>query len=220
MIRTRRLAAPTTGTTMRRLAPICCLLSALPTTVLSQQDMQAMQRWGSAKSIHYVVEGVHEGPASMTATMGGVGDVTDRISMTLEWSLTEGKLVKPAVFRNQPSEVKNLRDREPKCVPPILKGAYEHATVLEVAAGYGTDIHVKYERLYPAVEVAQFCSGRRTIPAQKKIEMMQVVVPSPMLLAMGVPGNNDLSFSADRKSMIVKREGWTWTFTPSTAPPK
>ena len=32
-----------------------------------QMDTQAMQRWGAAKVVYYTVEGIHSGPASVTA---------------------------------------------------------------------------------------------------------------------------------------------------------
>jgi hypothetical protein len=185
-----------------------------------QMDMQAMQRWGSAKVIYYAVEGSHTGAASMTATMGGMADVVDRVSMTFEWSLSEAKLLKMTSLKNYPSEVRNLRDREPTCLPPVLKGSYEHATVLDVVNGLGGAIDLKVERSYPAVGVAQFCTAsRKSIPAEKETDVESLVVPSPMLMAMGMPSSPQLSYSADKKSMIVREGNWTWTFTPSTTPP-
>jgi hypothetical protein len=206
---------------MRRAAfSLACLAAfALPTNA-QQMDMQAMQRWGSAKIVYYAVEGAHSGTASMTATMGGLGDVVDRVSMTFEWSLSEAKLLKVTGFKNYPSEVKNLRDREGKCLPPVLKGTYELATLLEVASGPGGALDLKIERSYPAVDVAQSCTAsRRSIPAEKKVSTLQMAVPSPVLMAMGAPPSGPLSYSPDRKSMIVKDGGWTWTFTPSTTAP-
>jgi hypothetical protein len=183
-------------------------------------DMQAMERWGSAKLVYYAAEGVHSGAASMSATMGGVADVVDRVSMTFEWSLTEAKLLKVTSLKNFPSEVKNLRDREPKCLPPVLKGTYELATVLEVVNGLGGAVDLKIERSYPAVEVAQFCTAsRKLVPAEKKVDVQSMAVPSPIILAMGAPPTEKLSYSADKKSLIVKDGNWTWTFTPSTTPP-
>lgn len=185
-----------------------------------QMDMQAMQRWGSAKVVYYAVEGSHSGAAAMTATMGGMADVVDRVSMTLEWNLSEMKLLKVTSLRNYPSEVKNLRDREPKCLPPVLKGSYEHATFLEAVNGLGGAIDLKVERSYPAVDVAQSCTAsRKFIPAEKKTSVESMAVPSPVMMAMGMPSSPQLSYSADKKSMIVRNGNWTWTFTPSTTPP-
>jgi hypothetical protein len=185
-----------------------------------QMDMQAMQRWSTAKVIYYAVEGVHSGPAAVTATMGGVADVADRVSMTFEWSLTEGKLLKLTSLKNYPSEVKNLRDREAKCLPPVLKGPFELATVHEVVNGLGGALDLKIERSYPAVDVAQFCtSSRKSVSAEKKITVQSMAVPSPVIMAMGAPPTAQLSYSPDRKSMIVKNGEWTWTYTPGVTPP-
>ena len=208
---------------MRRL--ICLLpaaVAALSVTAGAQQmDMQAVQRWSSAKTIFYAVEGIFADQASMTATMGGVGDVRDRVTMSFEWNLSESKLVKLLSLNNYPSEVKNLRDREPTCLAPTLKGTYEHATVLEVTNGLGGALDMKVERSYPAVDVAQSCTAsRKSIPAQKKTEMQQMGVPSPILIAMGAPTSGNVSYTADKKSIIVKDRGWTWTFTPGLAAPK
>lgn len=207
---------------MRRIAFLpLILLAAIALPARAQQmDMQAMQRWSSAKLVYYAVEGVHSGASSMTATMGGVADVVDRVGMTFEWNLAEARLMKVTSLRNYPSEVKNLRDREPKCFAPVLKGPYEEMTVLEVVNGLGGAIDLKTERSYPGVDVAQSCTvSRKSIPADKKTSMKSMAVPSPMLIAMGAPSSDKLSYSADRKSLIVKDGNWTWTFTPSTTPP-
>jgi len=42
-----------------------------------------------------------------------------------------------------------------------------------------------------------------------------MVVPSPVMLGMALPDSDNLRISADRKSMIQKKAGWTWTFTPA-----
>lgn len=206
---------------MRRSVASLLACFALSAPAGAQQvDMQAMERWSNAKVIYYAVEGAHSGAASMTATMGGMADVVDRVSMTFEWSLSELKILKLTSLKNYPSVVKNLRDREPTCLPPVLKGTYEQATVLEVVDGIGGMIDLKIERSYPAVDVAQSCTAsRKSIPAEKKTDVEPMPVPSPLLIAMGAPATAELSYSADKKSMIYRKGNWTWTFTPSTTPP-
>ena len=128
-------------------------------------------------------------------------------------------MLKVTALKNYPSELKNLRDREPKCLPPVLKGPYELATVLEVVNGLGGAIDLKVEGMYAPTEVAQFCTAsRKAVPGEKKTAMQSMAVPSPVILAMGAPATDQLSYSADRKSMIVKDGNWTWTFTPSATP--
>jgi hypothetical protein len=36
------------------------------------------------------------------------------------------------------------------------------------------------------------------------------------MLGMSLPDSDNLRISADKKSMVQKKSGWTWTFTPST----
>lgn len=208
---------------MRR--SVFLLLACLATIVLpagaQQMDMQAMQRWGSAERIYYLVEGVHSGAVSVTPTMGGVADVVDRVSMTFEWSLADSKILKITSLKNFPSEIKNLRDSESKCLPPVLNGPFELATILEVVNGLGGMIDMKIERRYPTVDVAQLCTAsRKSVPAAVTIDVESMAVPSPVLMAMGAPTSEQLSYSADKKSMIVKDGNWTWTFTPSLTPGK
>jgi hypothetical protein len=37
---------------------------------------------------------------------------------------------------------------------------------------------------------------------------------------MPLPDSDDLRVSKDKKSLITKKDGWTWTFTPSIVPAK
>jgi hypothetical protein len=128
-------------------------------------------------------------------------------------------MAKP-VIRNSNAEVGKVRDFEPKCMPPVLKGPIE-MTLLEVADGLGGAIDLKMEIAYPTVEVAQFCTAsRKAVPASKKVEVVSLAVPSPVLMAMGAPSTKELSYTPDGKSMIVKSGRWSWTFTPSTTKPR
>jgi hypothetical protein len=45
------------------------------------------------------------------------------------------------------------------------------------------------------------------------------VIPSPVLFGQMAPGStlNDLTVSPDRKQLIYRNGGWTWTFTPAIA---
>ena len=200
------------------------LLAALSVITLpaaaQKMDTAALQKWGSAKVIYYTVEGVYSGEMPVTPTMGGLADIVDRVSLNLEWILGEAKLAGVSGLKNANAEVSKLRDREPKCLPPVLKGPLE-LTVQEVGPGLGGAIEMKVERSYPTAEVAQFCTAsRKTVPASKKVDMVSMMVPSPTIMAMGMPPTKELSYSPDGKSMIVKQGNWSWTFTPSLAKPK
>jgi hypothetical protein len=47
-----------------------------------------------------------------------------------------------------------------------------------------------------------------------------MVLPSPVMFGMPLPDSDDLRISADKKSFLRKKAGWTWTFTPSIEPRK
>ena len=73
---------------------------------------------------------------------------------------------------------------------------------------------MKIERSYPVVDVAQSCTAsRKSLAAEKKTTMQSMAVPSPIIMAMGAPPTEKLSYSADKKSMIVTDGSWTWTAT-------
>src|SRR5687768_15886524 len=116
------------------------LFTALSASVFpasaQKMDQAAMARWGAAKSIHYTVEGMYSGEMPVTPAMGGLADVVDRASFNLEWNLAEMKLLSVSAIKNGTAEVSKLRDREPKCLPPVLKGPLE-LTVQEVGSGIG-----------------------------------------------------------------------------------
>lgn len=206
---------------MPRLPALLAALLAIALPAAAQKmDMAAMQKWANAKTVHYTVEGVYAGETPVTPGMGGLADVVDKVSLNLEWVITEAKLVSVSAIQNSKAEVGKLRDREPKCMPPVLKGPLE-LTLLEVAPGLGGAIDLKVERSYPAVEVAQFCTAsRKAVAASKKVDMLTIMVPSPTIMAMGLPPTKELSYSADGKSMIVKQGNWSWTFTPSLTKPR
>lgn len=205
--------------------PTVLLMSGLASLALPAAaqdiDMQAMQRWASAKVIYYAVEGVYSGKTAVTRQSGGFADVTDKIGMTFEWNLGEARMVKLTSLRNHPSEVKNLRDGEPKCMAPVLEGPFEFSTATDVANGLGGAIDVTMERSYPDVGVAQFCTAsHKLIRAEKKTDRETIPVPAPTLLAMGMGLPPELAFSADKKSIVYTKGPWRWTFTPSTTAPK
>ena len=184
---------------------------------LHAQDMEAMMKWGSADVIKYHIVGVYSAKTDVVAgTDIGYADVTDRVVIDLSLKLSEMKLVGTPKIVNEKSTVTNLANYEPKCNPPTLKGEYEHATVLSITDGLAGSAEMQVQQSYPAANVIQFCTGAPKAVAAK-IETRPEAAPivSPMILAMGATGNKDLTISADKKSIIVKKGGWTWTLTPT-----
>jgi hypothetical protein len=188
-----------------------------------QIDMEAMMRWSSADVVRYHIVGEYQAKTNVIGGGNAIGyaDVTDRVVIDLRWKLSESGLVGTPVILNEKSTVKNLRDYEPKCLPPKLKGDYEHFELLSVKNGLGGALEMQVKTTYPAAEVVQFCTGKfKPIPAKVKTEPQELVVLSPVMFAMPLPDSDDLRISKDKKSIISKKDGWTWTFTPTLKPKK
>ncbi len=188
-----------------------------------QMDMEVMMRWGSAKIVNYHIVGVYQARTDVIGDTNWIGyaDVTDRVVIDLKWDLPESKLARTPTFQNAKSEVKNLRNWEAKCQPPVLKGEYEHYELLAIKDGMAGALEIQVRTTYPAAEVVQFCSGKRkAVPGHVDTRPEEFGVISPVVFGMPLPDSDDLRISKDKKSLIVKKKGWTWTFTPSIAPGK
>jgi len=188
-----------------------------------QIDMEAMMRWSSADVVRYHIVGVYQAQTNVISGSNAIGyaDVTDRVVIDLKWKLSESKLAGTPTFLNEKSAVKNLRDYEPKCRPPVLKGEYEHWELLGIKDGLGGALELQVQTTYPAAEVAQFCTGKnKSVPGSVKKQPEELVVPSPVMFGMPLPDSDNLRISKDKKSLIHKEGGWTWTFTPTPEPAK
>ena len=177
------------------------------------------QRWGEGKDgiVYYHIVGVYQGQTNVIGGSDWIGyaDVTDRVEIDLAWKLDESKIAGTPRFKNTKSVVKNLRNPEPKCLPPVLKGEYEHYELLAIKQGLSGSLELQVQTTYPAAEVAQFCTGsRKAVLASSKTRPEELIVPSPVMLGMSLPDSDNLRISADKKSLIHKKSGWTWTFTP------
>jgi hypothetical protein len=198
------------------------IFTLLLTPAQSQQmDMEAMMRWASADVVRYHIVGAYQNQTYIAADGSGLGDVTDHVVIDLTWKLSESKLIGAPIIQNTKSTVTNLRDREPACLAPVLKGEYEHYDLLGVKDGQAGALELQVKTTYPLVEIAQSCTAsRKAVPGKVKERPEAMVVPSPVMFGMPLSGSKELSISADKKSLIVKKDGWTWTFTPSAVPGK
>lgn len=206
----------------RRLMIALGFLFALQLTpaLAQQMDMEAMSRWGSVDVVRYHIVGEYQGQPNITSNPGvgsGRADVTDRVVIDLKWKLSESKLVGTPNVDNAKSVLKNPRDMEPSCLPPVLKGEYEHYELLGIKDGLSGALELQVQTTYPVVQVAQSCTAsRKPVPAGRNVRPEELVVPSPVMLGMPLPDSDNLRISPDKKSLIHKKAGWTWTFTPST----
>ena len=181
-----------------------------------QMDMDAMMKWGAADVVRYHIVGVYQGKPTIANGSAARADVTDRVVIDFTWKLSEMKLVGSATFQNTKSTVTNPVDYEPKCLPPVLKGEYEHYELLSIKEGLSGSLEFQVQTKYPVVEVAQFCTAsRKAVPAKTDTRAEEFVVISPVTFGMPLPDSDDLRISKDKKSLIAKKDGWTWTYTPS-----
>jgi hypothetical protein len=196
-------------------------MGADPAAVMAaSKRMDASRKWTDARGglIHYHIEGVFQGQVNVVGGSNWISyaDVTDHVAIELDWDLGQSKLAGTPRIQNARSTVRNPRNPEPKCLPPILRGEYEHYDLLGIKNGLGGALEFQVRTAYPPVEVAQMCTGSRVkVPASVKTRSESFVVISPVLLDSQVPYSDSLRISKDRKSMIHKQGGWTWTYTPS-----
>lgn len=196
---------------------VLAMLSSMPLTGLGQQiDMETMAKWGAADVVRYHIVGVFQGTSYVASDGAGQGDFTDRVVIDLTWKLSEAKMVGAATIQNSKSAVSKLRDREPMCLPPVLKGDLEFYELLAVREGLGGALHFTVRTTFPVVEVAQSCTAsRKPVPAKVREEIEDFGVLSPVMLGMPLPKSDELAVTPDKKSFIVRKKGWTWTLTPS-----
>ena len=181
------------------------------------QDMDVMAKWASADVIKYHIVGVYSAKTDVVAGIEiGYADVTDRVVIDLTWKLSENKLVGTPTVANEKSTLKNLSNYEPKCNPPTLKGDYEHYTLLSIKEGPAGSPVMEVQRVYPAANVIQFCTGApKPVAGKTETTVEEFGVVSPMLFAVPLTGNKEVTISADKKSIVVTKGGWTWTYTPT-----
>jgi len=184
---------------------------------LDAQDVAAMMKWGSADVIKYHIVGVYSAKTDVVAGSDvGYADVTDRVVVDLTWKMSEAKLVGTPTVVNEKSAVTNLANYEPRCAPPTLEGEYEHFTVLSIKDGLAGSLEVQVQQIYPAANVIQFCTGApKAVAAKTETRPEEFTVVSPMMFAMPTTGSKDVTISTDKKSIIVRKGGWTWTYTPT-----
>lgn len=195
-----------------------CLLGACATAHAQQMDMDAMMKWASADVIRYHIVGVYQARTYIASDGSGQADITDGLVVDLTWKLSQSRLVGKPTFQNTKSIVKNVADREPKCLAPILRGDYEHYEVLGIKDGLAGTLELQVRTSYPVVDVVQFCTGsRKAVPAKTATRPEEFGVVSPVMFGMPLPDSDDLRISPDKKSFILRKAGWTWTMTPSIA---
>ena len=159
--------------------------------------------------------------SSNSGGRGGIGlaHVTDtiEIDVTVDWQ-NGNTIVGTPTIKNTPSVVTNPRDREPKCLAPVLKGPFDYATLTAVTPGIGGGLHLTMTRTFPDVMVSLVCSKTTLAPAKTTSEEYEFFLHQPTILAMGM-GDKNTVISPDKKSLTLQNvsgfPGWVWTLTPT-----
>ena len=193
------------------------LCAALPTQT-EQMDMEVMMRWGSARVVAYEIVGVYQGQVNVISGSNWIAyaDVTDRVEIDLAWNLSESKLVGTPTFRNTKSTIGKVRGFESTCTPPTLTGEYEHYELQGLKDGLGGSLEAQVLTIHPGALAPQFCTGKpATVKPRRDLRPEEFTVLSPVAFGIGAPDSDALRISPNKKSLITKKAGWTWTFTPS-----
>jgi len=185
----------------------------------AQGSVDSSRRWTEAKDgvVYYHIVGAYKGAPNVIGGSDWIGraDVTDRVEIDLAWKLDEAMLVGTPHFKNFKSVVAKVRNGEPKCKAPVLKGEFEYFELMGIKQGLSGTLEMQVQTKFPAASVTQFCTGASVVvPASVKQEPEQLIIISPV--AFGMAGRDPkVRVSADKKSLITSSAGWTWTYTPS-----
>ncbi len=200
-----------------------CLLALTPVCLFAQDmDMAVMMKWGNATVVTYNIVGVYqaETPIALKDSFGQVADVSDRVIVDVDWNIQSNTIVGQARVQNFPSEVKNPRNLASNCPEPVIKGHFELVDVTQVASSELERIDLTGTRSYSDVDITD-CLGsteRRSVRAGQEPVVVYLPMPSPVMLAMPpMPqsGQMAVTISPDRKTFVLKLDGWTWTYTPT-----
>ena len=100
----------------------------------------------------------------------------------------------------------------------MLKGPFEFYEVQKIEPGITMSLKLTVKTTYPVVEVAQSCTAsRRAEPAKVVERPEELVVPTPLGFAMGVPDTVELQYRAKDQKIIYRKNGWVWSFYPTAA---
>ena len=205
------------------LVAIVPLLASVSAPVFAQ-DVDAMAKWTALTVLHYRVVGEFSGeerilsppnkyPVSVSAP------VTDRVELEFDWDQQEMKLVGKPVIRNFPTKAGAIAPRQ-GCPVAKVEGTFEFATAValkDVPGGVALDIrrdHAGGAVPLPGPESGgALCGHAWDTVASKSDTYTDSGFGVPPAMALAMPGV--IPISPDGKSLILKANGWTWTFTPT-----
>jgi len=188
-------------------------------TASGPASMEAITDLASSTVIHWSVVGDYSGEALiLNVGTSGYAPVTDHVEIGFDYT-TEGNggLTGEPAVTNFASVMGALRNGADGCRAPTVSGSYEHSTIEQLKAGLGGQLTMIVRTDYPAGDVPIACTGgNQHSPARASTTETDFIVPGIALLMMGDQlTGDDIRVSPDKRSLIVKRDGWTYTYTPS-----
>ncbi len=173
----------------------------------------------SAKVIHWSVVGDYTGEVLvLDVGTSGYAPVTDHVEIGFDYtSEGNGGLVGTPAFVDSTSQLGALRNGARGCRAPLVTGHYEHSSIESITNGLGGQLAMQIRTDYPEGSVPVACTGgNQASPAHSESTQVDFLVPSVALLSMGdqMPAG-DISVSRDKRSIIIKTAGWTYTYTPT-----
>jgi hypothetical protein len=186
-----------------------------------QIDMATVQKWARAEVASFHVDAVFDGWTGVSHQWGAAeGEVSDSLKVDFVWNLNLRKVVGDVKFSNGGSTVKGVRSSLKECPTPGMPSGYEHFIVNSAAQDFDARIVLKGERAYGAVQVPLDCPSSmqmKSSPAKTVAATEYLAIPDPRMLGVGETGNPNVVVSKDRKTFVVKANGWTYAYTPILA---
>lgn len=176
-----------------------------------------MMKWASTPVYTYVAIGEYNTPR--TTIMGGGGGeygalapVSDKVKFTFDWDQTTLQFVGEPKIENFPSTVGPVINDVKGCPAPRPSGDFEYRTVLDMKATYGGFVELTVRTDFVGGEAPKACGGGWvTVEPKSVTEAASWAVTPPTVMAMPLPEN--MSKSADGKTLTVKDDDWSWTIT-------
>jgi len=187
----------------------------------AQFNQEVMMKWADAKVVRYSVVGDYEGEdLVVNAGTSGLAIVKDHVEITFDYDVTTAQLVGTPVIKDSVTEMGVLRNGADGCRPPTISGVYEHSTIESLTQENSAQLTMMVRTDYPAAQMTVACTGgNQPVTAHSETSQEEFLVPGIMMLAMADALTGDaLRVSSDGNAFIVKRDGWTYIYTPSKVP--
>lgn len=185
-------------------------------THVAAQNVDEMAKWTALTVVHYRVLAEYSGETTLFAEGWPAVQATDRVEIEFDWDQSEMQLAGSAKITNSPT-----RHGAPAgidgCPAPRVDGTLEVLTAVSISGQPGSlEVATTTENpagTYPGPNEEGPCGASFEVAAKSTTGTMSLRPLPAMMLAMGPPGTG--SISQDGKSLVMKSENWTWTFTPT-----